>query len=50
MEKDLAEVKMKIAKSEVKKVQQAQVVWDAPKPELEKLYLRILENVHEVKT
>ena len=36
---------MKVAKSELKKVQQAQNVWDAPEPESEKMYLRIPANM-----
>ena len=39
---------MKLAKSELKKVQQAQKVWDAPEPELEKMYLRIPANLQSV--
>ena len=36
---------MKLAKAELKKAQQAQKVWDAPEPELEKMYLRIPANI-----
>ena len=36
---------MNLAKSELKKVQLAQKVWDAPEPEPEKMYLRIPANV-----
>lgn len=36
---------MKLAKSELKKVQLAQKAWDGPEPEPEKMYLRILANV-----
>ena len=39
---------MKLAKAELKKVQQAQKVWDAPEPESEKMYLRIPANVQNV--
>ena len=39
---------MKLAKSELKKVQQAQKVWDVPEPELEKMYLRIPANLQSV--
>ena len=39
---------MKLAKAELKKVQQAQKVWDAPEPEPEKMYLRIPANVQNV--
>ena len=39
---------MKLAKVELKKVQQAQKVWDAPEPESEKMYLRIPANVQNV--
>ena len=34
--------------TELKKVQQAQKVWDAPEPESEKMYLRIPANVPNV--
>ena len=36
---------IKLAKAELKKVQQAQKVWDAPEPKPEKMYLRIPANV-----
>ena len=36
---------MKIAKTELKKVQQAQKEWDAQEPESEKMYLRIPANM-----
>ena len=39
---------MKLAKVELKKVQQAQKVWDAPEPESEKMYLRIPANISNV--
>ena len=39
---------MKIAKTELKKVQQAQKEWDAQEPESEKMYLRIPANVQNV--
>lgn len=39
---------MKLAKAELKKVQQVQKVWDAPEPESEKMYLRIPANVQNV--
>ena len=39
---------MKLAKAELKKVQQAQKVWDAPEPEPEKMYLRIPANIQNV--
>ena len=35
---------MKTAKTELKEVQLAQKAWDAPKPEPEKMYLRIPAN------
>ena len=39
---------MNLAKSELKKVQLAQKVWDAPEPEPEKMYLRIPANIPNV--
>ena len=39
---------MKLAKAELKKVQMEQKAWDAPEPELEKMYLRIPANVQNV--
>ena len=39
---------MKVAKAELKKVQQVQKVWDAPEPEPEKMYLRIPANIPNV--
>ena len=39
---------MNLAKSELKKVQQVQKVWDAPEPEPEKMYLRIPANIPNV--
>ena len=38
---------MKLAKAELKKVQMEQKAWDAPEPELEKMYLRIPANVQQ---
>ena len=35
---------MKLAKEELKKVQQAQKAWDEPEPEPEKMYMRIPAN------
>ena len=40
---------MKVAKAELKKVQQAQKAWDTPEPKQEKLYLTIPANVRSVK-
>lgn len=40
---------MKVAKAELKKVQQAQKAWDSPEPKQEKLYLTIPANVRSVK-
>ena len=39
---------VKAARVELKKVQQAQKVWDAPEPEPEKMYLRIPANIPNV--
>lgn len=39
---------MKLAKAELKKVQQAQKVWDALEPKPEKMYLRIPANIPNV--
>lgn len=39
---------MKLAKAELKKVQQAQKVWDAPEPKPEKMYLRVPANIPNV--
>lgn len=39
---------IKLAKAELKKVQQAQKVWDAPEPKPEKMYLRIPANIPNV--
>ena len=41
---------MKTAKTELRKVQLAQKAWDAPKPESEKMYLRIPANVSNMRT
>ena len=40
---------MKVAKEELKKVQQAQKAWDTAEPKQEKLYLTIPANVRSVK-
>ena len=39
---------MKVAKAELKKIQQAQKVWDASEEKQEKLYLTIPANVRNV--
>lgn len=39
---------IKLAKAELKKVQQAQKVWDAPEPKPEKMYLRVPANIPNV--
>ena len=39
---------MKLVKAELKKVQLAKKVWDAPEPEPEKMYLRIPANVQNM--
>ena len=39
---------MKVAKAELKKIQQAQKVWDASEEKQEKLYLTIPENARNV--